>query len=144
MLIKMPKLAKALLILAPSLLLSTVSFAETVVVVNPGNGNSLTAQDITRIYQGKKKSFADGSTIVPLDQKNGSAGRAEFVKALLNKSPQQYKAYWAKLLFTGKGTPPKSVDSSAEVKSLVAKNPSTIGYIDVADVDASVKVVHKL
>lgn len=53
------------------------------------------------------------------------------------------KAYWSKLVFTGKGTPPQEVPGDAEVKALIGSNPSTIGYIDAGSVDASVKVVHK-
>ena len=35
----------------------------------------------------------------------------------------------------------KTVSTAAEVRALVASNPSAIGYLDSADVDATVKVV---
>jgi ABC-type phosphate transport system substrate-binding protein len=76
--------------------------------------------------------------------KEGSSTRTEFVTGILKKSEQQYKAYWAKLLFTGKGNPPKELESSADVKAEVAANKNAIGIIDVADVDDSVKVVYQL
>lgn len=59
----------------------------------------------------------------------------------MKKNDQQIKAYWAQLLFTGKGTPPKAVDSSVEIKKLLSDNPALIGYIDAEDVDDNVKVV---
>lgn len=92
---------------------------------------------------GKTKSFPDGSQAVPVDQNEGSATRATFNEKVLNKSDSQLKSYWSRLIFTGKGTPPKESGTDAEVKALVANNPNIIGYIDSAAVDASVKVVHK-
>ena len=51
------------------------------------------------------------------------------------------KAYWAKIIFTGRGQPPRQVATSAEAKKLVAQNPNAIAYIDSAMVDDSVRVV---
>jgi len=59
------------------------------------------------------------------------------------KSQSQFTAYWAKLMFTGKGVPPKVVDTEADMVALVAKNPSIIGYVDAANVTADVRVVAK-
>ena len=51
---------------------------------------------------------------------------------------------WARITFTGKGTPPKELKSDAEVKAFVAANPRAIGYVDASAVDSSVKAVLKL
>ena len=48
--------------------------------------------------------------------------------------------YWSKLIFTGKGQPPRSAKPGRSQK-LVANNPNTIAYIDKGSVDSSVKVV---
>jgi hypothetical protein len=45
-------------------------------------------------------------------------------------------------MFTGKGNPPKEV-SADEMLQLVADNPSTIGVIDHAKVNSSVRVITK-
>ena len=63
------------------------------------------------------------------------------ISARLSKS--QFTAYWAKLMFTGKGVPPKVVENEADMIDLVAKNPSIIGYVDAANVTADVRVVAK-
>jgi ABC-type phosphate transport system substrate-binding protein len=131
------------LILVAGLLLSSVSFAAGVVVVHPSNGDAISDKDISNIFLGKKKSFPGGSEAVPVDLAEGDATRASFAQAVLGKNASQLKAYWAKLVFTGKGTPPKAVDSAAKVKELVASNPNLIGYMDESAVDDSVKVVHK-
>lgn len=121
-----------------------ITYAEILIIVHPSNSNALSESDIGRIFLGKKKSFPDGSEAIPLDQKEGSPIRTQFVSAALKKNDQQIKAYWAQLLFTGKGTPPKEVSDGASVKELVAQNPALIGYIDASEIDDSVKVAHKL
>ncbi len=72
--------------------------------------------------------------------KGGSDVHKEFAKKVLGKSSSQLKAYWAKLVFTGKGTPPKQINSDAEMIKLVAANPNLIGFVNAASVDDSVKV----
>jgi len=125
-------------------LLSAAAQAEVAVIVNPGNGASLSAEDVQRLFLGKLKSFPGGGEANPVNQKEGQPAREQFNQAVLNKSESQLKAYWSQLVFTGKGTPPKDVGGSADVKKLVAANPNMIGYIDSSAVDGSVKVVYKI
>lgn len=137
---------KKLLILSTTcigLVVSATAFSAIAVVVHPSNSNALSETDISRIFLGKKKSFPDGANALPIDQQEGSAARSSFVGDVLKKNDQQLKAYWAQLLFTGKGTPPTDVKSAADVKRMVAKNPSFIGYIDASDIDDSIKVVYQ-
>lgn len=122
------------------LLFSTVANAEIAVIVHPSNANELDKNVITRIYTGKAKSFPNGEQAVPVNQADGNTTDA-FNKSVLNKSTSQLRAYWSKLIFTGKGAPPKVVDSEAEILQLVATNPNIIGYVDAGSVDGSVKVV---
>lgn len=143
---KMTKFLKTLTastILLWATLTGQVAFAETAVIVHPSNGDVITAKDIERLYLGKLKAFPGGAEAIPVDQNKGEAIREAFYNDVLGKNEQQVKAYWARLVFTGKGTPPKEIGDSAAVKSLVAQNPNTIGYIDASVVDGSVKVVHK-
>ncbi len=126
-----------------SLIVSVSAWSGVAVIVHPNNANALSEADVTRIFLGKKKAYPDGSEAIPVDQAEGSPIRSSFVSTVLKKNDQQIKAYWAQLLFTGKGTPPKEVGGGADVKKLIAENPALIGYIDASEVDASVKVVHQ-
>ena len=110
--------------------------AEVVVVVNPKNAATrMTSEQIAQFFLGKSTMFT------PVDQTENSAIRAEFYKKVLDKEPSQVKAIWSKLIFTGKGTPPREMSSNAEVKKAIAADPNGIGYIEKSAVDASVKVV---
>lgn len=121
---------------------ANIIHAETAVIVSSSNTNtSLDSDTVSRIYLGKSSSFPSGDQAVPVDQSEGSATREAFNDSVLGKSSSQLKAYWSRLIFTGKGTPPKEVGDDAAVKSLVAANPNMIGYVDSGVVDDSVKVV---
>ena len=67
--------------------------------------------------------------------------RDQFYQKLAGRSSAQMKAVWARIMFTGKGVPPKELKSAAEVKAFVASDPKAIGYIDSADLDGTVKSV---
>lgn len=127
-----------------TLLIGSLVHAEVAVIVSASNANAALDQDtISRVFLGKTSNFPDGSQAIPVDQNEGSASREAFNDKVLGKSSSQLKAYWSRLIFTGKGTPPKESGSDAEVKDLVAKNPNLIGYVDASVVDGSVKVVFK-
>lgn len=127
-----------------ALLVFALSFtvqAEIAVIVNPANANAVTADELNRLFLGRSSSFADGSKAMPLNLAEGQAGRDEFDSKVLNRSSAQLKAYWSKLVFTGKGTPPKELTDDAAVKAAVAADATAIGYISSGSVDDSVKVV---
>lgn len=130
---------KTVLLLAT--LLSGAAVADIAVVVNPANANAVSADDLNRLFLGRASSFADGSKATPLNMAEGTAARDEFDSKVLNRSAAQLKAYWSKLVFTGKGTPPKELADDAAVKAAVAADSSAIGYISSGSVDSSVKVV---
>ena len=69
---------------------------------------------------------------------------SEFYNKLTGRSQSQIKAYWARLMFTGKGRPPDDGKNDEEIKAIVSGNVKFIGYIDAASVDDSVKVIFRL
>lgn len=117
--------------------------AEDVVAVVSAKSplNSLASNQVADIFLGKTSRFPDGTLAVPIDLKEDSPAREKFYLQLTGKSPAQMKAHWSKIIFTGRGQPPKQASSSAEARKAIADNPGAIGYIDASQVDASVKVL---
>ena len=112
------------------------------VVVNPGSGvTSLSAKEVKGIFLGKQKKFPNGTKTHPAIQKDSNEISVTFAKNVLGKSQSQLKAYWAKLIFSGKGAPPRTVDDDAATKAFVSNTPGGIGFMDNSKVDTSVKVV---
>jgi ABC-type phosphate transport system substrate-binding protein len=123
-------------------LAAQTSLAEVVPVVSAkSNVSSLSANQVMDIFLGKTSQFPNGEPAVPLDQAEGSPIRDAFYMQFASKSAAQLKAYWSKIIFTGKGQPPREVSPSEKVKKVLADNPHLIGYIDHSEVDANVKVV---
>lgn len=134
---------KRLLISLGALLISSLASAEVSVIVHPSNGAALDKDSISRIFLGKSRAFPGGGEAVAVAFKEGTPQSDEFSQSVLNKTPKQLKAYWAKMIFTGKGTPPKQVGSAQEIVDLVSKNPSIIGFVPSGSEGGSVKVVGK-
>lgn len=116
--------------------------AEIALIAHPSNvEQALTTEQVKQIFLGKTGNFPGGNKVVPVDQKDGSALKTEFYMKIIQKDLSEIKAYWAKLLFSGKGTPPNALSSDEEVKAWVAKNPDGLGYINTKLVDGSVKLL---
>lgn len=132
-----PVLFSALLAAAP-----VQAGAEVVVIVSAKSPvASLRADQVADIFLGHLANFPDGGQAVALDQQVGSTQRDEFYVKVAAKTPPLVKAYWSKMIFTGRGQPPKEVPNAAAVRKMVADNPALIGYIDRSELDASVKPV---
>jgi ABC-type phosphate transport system substrate-binding protein len=121
---------------------SGAAVADVVAVVSAKSTvTALTRSQVTDIFLSKASHFPNGVRAEPIDQANGSAARDEFYAKLAGKTAAQLKAYWSKIIFTGRGQPPPVVANGIEVKKRLAVNPAAIGYIEHALVDDSVRVV---
>ena len=140
----MPAINRAGLVISGLVLCLSTAMAEAqvdVVVSASSPVTRLSKAQVADIFLGRTSRFPDGSQAVPIDQIEGAAVRDEFYRELTGKSPAQIKAYWSKIIFTGRGQPPREVLNSAELKKLIANNPHIIGYMEQSQVDDSVKVL---
>jgi ABC-type phosphate transport system substrate-binding protein len=106
--------------------------AETVVVVANAQGSvgQLTREEVINVFMGRYRKLPDGSAAVPLDLDPDSPVRKAFYRRLLGKSLEEINAYWARLVFAGRTTPPVETAGPADVLARVAENPHAIGYVD--------------
>jgi hypothetical protein len=119
-----------------------VARADVVAVVSSKSQiTTLSKNQIVDIFLGKRTRFPDGSSAIPIDQAEGSAARDEFYARLADMSAAQVKAFWARIIFTGRGQPPRTVTTSLEAKRLVVADTNAISYIDQSLVDSTVRVV---
>ena len=131
------------LLLTGMLLLSCAGAqAEVVAVVSADSAvTSLSKNDIADIFLGKRARYPDGRPAIPLDQSEGSAERAAFYARYAAKTPVEMKMHWSKLIFTGRGQPPRQVGDAHALKAALAQQPGAIGYLDRSLVDDTLTVL---
>lgn len=135
------KAFKRSLVAASLVAFAPIASAEVAIIVNPESGMaSATPEAIAQLFLGKRNEV-DGQAARALDQAEGTAIRDEFYSKVVNKTGSQLNAYWSRLIFTGKGMPPDSVDDDAEVVEYVADETDLVGYVSPSAVDESVKVI---
>ncbi len=123
------------------ILLCPCTYADIVVIVHPSNDSTITPKTIENIYLGKTRKFPNGQKAVPISLLRSADETVAFTEFYLQKTGNQLRSYWARMLFAGEGSPPIEYEDSEAIKKLVASNPEYIGFISADTVDNSVKVV---
>jgi hypothetical protein len=106
---------------------------EIVVIVNTASA-TISKEQLVDFYLGRS------SERTPIDQAAGSGIYVEFYRRATGRDTAQIKEIWSRILFTGRGLPPRQLVDSEAVKKAVAADPKAIGYIDKSALDATVKV----
>lgn len=112
-----------------------------VIIANPGVGDESIKPDFIRnVYLGKTAKWKDGVKAEPITLKGGEIHEV-FLKELIGKSDSQFSTFWKKMVFTGKGRPPKEVANEAVVVEFVKSTPGAIGYVSASAPVEGVKVL---
>lgn len=127
-----------LLILLPTILPGLALADSVMVIANPSVPDSLLSKkDVSNIFLGKKSTWDDGRKIVFVILKK-SKTHDDFLKTYLSKTATQFDTLWKKKMFTGRGIPPKAMNSDQAMVDFVAKTAGAIGYVsphaDIANV----------
>lgn len=101
----------------------------------------LEARQVAEIFLAEAARYPGGAEAVAVDQKLGSPARNEFYSKVAARTPELMKAHWTKMMFTGRGQPPREAAGNAAVRRLVAADPAFIGYIDRSALNPSVRAV---
>ncbi len=101
----------------------------------------MSRNQIANLFLGNTSMLVQGEAVIPIDLAVGTPLRDEFYTSYAGKSPAQIRAHWSKLIFTGRGQPPKEAASSRDLKKLIADNPRAIGYLESSLIDASVRAL---
>ena len=141
----MKKTVTTFLAIATAGLLNHAAHAELAVVVAPSvNVDSITLEQLERLYLDKSVSGLSGTSLTPVDHKQGSPQRQEFAQKAMGKTERQLASYWSRVMFSGKGQPPRQYSNDAEVIEQVTSDPGKIGYIDAESVTEGIKVILRI
>ncbi len=122
-----------------------VLHAELVVIVNSDCSVShMDKNEVVDLYMGRYVAFPNGVSALPIDQPGDSKIREEFYALLTGKTVAQVNAYWARLIFSGRATPPRVMLNVEETLRVVRENKDAIAYLNREDIDETVKVILSL
>lgn len=106
--------------------------AEIAIIVHKDcSEQSLSFKDVHHIYVARKRTWVNGKRIVLATLNDGDIHK-QFLRQAVNKTPGQFRAFWRKLVFTGKGRMPKTFQSDREAIQYVSEHVHAIAYVDRA------------
>lgn len=100
-----------------------------VVVKADSSISALTKKEVMGLFLGRAKYLPTGDKVKALDFPIASAVRAEFYRALTGKNIADIDAYWARLQYSGRATPPEPIESSELIMQIVSKEKRAIAYL---------------
>jgi ABC-type phosphate transport system substrate-binding protein len=101
---------------------------------------SLTVEDLGRIFKKEVTRWPDGTPIVPVELGGTAPTRAAFYHATLKLMVGDVTAYWINQAMTTGNNPPKIFSSDGLVMRYVGQTPGAVGFVSPgARVDPRVK-----
>lgn len=132
-----------LLGLGSFLALEACASNDFVVVANVNSGlEKMSKDEVINVYMGRNRKLPSGISAVPLDLSNPLSEKANFYSVMVNKELSEISSYWARLLFSGQGSPPKQLKDADEALDYVIQSKGAIAYIDRKKADKRVKIVY--
>lgn len=113
------------------------------VIVHRERRAELSVEDVAQIYLRRKRFWADGAPVVPLNLPSATPLRERFSQIILGQNERRLAEYWNRQYFLGI-LPPATLASTESVRRYVASDPNAIGYVPDSEVDATVRVVLRL
>jgi ABC-type phosphate transport system substrate-binding protein len=109
------------------------------VIVHRDRRDALDVTAVASIYLRKRRFWADGAPIVPINREADSGLRERFTRRVFATASGQLSAYWNRQYFHGI-LPPATLSSTPSMKRFVSEEPNAIGYVEADAVDSSVRV----
>jgi ABC-type phosphate transport system substrate-binding protein len=102
--------------------------------------NSISAADLKNIYVGRTMYWEDGQSvgIILLADEMGGDKTDAALNEVSGMNASQFRTFWQRMVFSGRGRQPRKADDAASLVALVA---STKGAIALVPADADLKGV---
>lgn len=116
---------------------------DVAVIVHQDNTlDEISRRDLSRLFKGEKRHWADASNVYVIMQEDGSPEKGLIVRKIFKMRPNELKRYWLTKIIKGELLSfPRTLSSSDAVKRFVRHIPSAIAYVNADAVDGSVKVL---
>ncbi len=115
--------------------------AEVFIITHPSvDVNTLSKSSLKSIYTGVTVKWNNGQQI-KLTTLEIEDVHQEFARKYTNKSPAQFRSYWIKQVFSGKGVLPKNFKTEKDLIDYVSNTEGAIGYISSKSNSKTIKFI---
>jgi len=130
-----------------SLIISSFSWADSdaqtgaiQVIINAQTElSSLSRKQVMSLFLGRSRNFPNTLMAKAFDHKVDSDIRKRFFEALTGKAISDIDAYWARLRYSGRASPPKELEDVDAVLKEVMNNKYSIAYVSEQDPETLAK-----
>ena len=135
----------SIVLILPFLCLGSILFASDVAVVVSKDTpvEHLEAGELLQLFLGKEVLWNNGKRVILAVLLSGKTHN-QFLEQVVHKTDSQYKMIWKRVVFTGKGIPPKVFKEESKLAEFVAATQGAIGYIadDLVHASNGLKIVY--
>jgi hypothetical protein len=120
------------IVLIASTFSSTIASAQQswLVVVNLNSElTTLSQNQVMSLFLGRAHFLPTGSRVKTFDFPIDSAIRANFYHSLTGKNIADIDAYWARLRYSGRATPPLALKNGKDIMKRVSEQKATLAYL---------------
>lgn len=138
--------SKIILMLAALLIWPSSLYAQDNIVVVTSQNNAIESIDkkgLIDLYMGKYSAFANGERATPIDIEEDTSLKEKFYESLVGLPLARVNAYWSRLKFSGRATPPAVERTQEDVALRLDNDNSALAYIYESMVTDNMKVVYR-
>ena len=88
----------------------------------------LSRDEAEQLYLGRRATLSARGALILLDLPSGPV-RDQFYRLLTGKNPSQIRAYWSRMVFTGRALPPTESANVSDAHRILLENPNAIAYL---------------
>lgn len=103
--------------------------------------NSVSRNGLSAIFRMRLRHWQDGSPVMVFVLRDDNDLHKLFCKQVLNVFPHQMRRSWNKLVFSGTGQAPITVESKEEMIQKISSTPGAIGYLSSEDITDNIKIL---
>lgn len=134
-------LKRLLLTLCLCMATASPALSEIVLVsANDGAIAHISREEAEQLYLGRLSALRDGTPVRLLDLAPGPT-RNVFYQQLIGKNPTQTRAYWSRIVFTGRARPPREVAGPEELRNALSQDLNLVGYLPVDELSTGLRIL---
>jgi ABC-type phosphate transport system substrate-binding protein len=135
-------LSTAILMFALSHLPVSLTACDSVLIANPTDASgNLDERSLKDLMLGKTRRWDSSGAPVTIAMVKDDSIVSCFLEEQIGKSSSAFNNHWKRLVFTGKGSQPRTFDTEQEVVQFVALNNGAVGIVSKQAPNAQVAVV---